>query len=276
MQGCPPFEAVLKSALKHENCNEGKIRNSIKNVKDKTFRVNRCVLLQCNGAPSCVLKENVRGHSLYPDVWSSGGRQQHHHLALLKTHLLAQHCLSAVIHHKGFELLMEAASASRPLSMIHSLSPSVRRPLLLPSSSSPPLFSGLSLNDGCVKSLTASDGHIQHSRTSQVRSLWCNPPQIFNQLLPQSRLWCRTKPICNFGEEILCEKVISERKWQLFEHSQLSWGQRSINQLLAESITIVPLDAPSIVNDKLHPARFLEVVRCILAECTETHWEGIK
>lgn len=183
MQGCLPFEAVLKSALKHGDCNESKIRNSIKNVKDKTFGVNRCVLLQCNGAPSCVLKENVRGHSLYPDVWSSGGRQQHHHLALLKTHLLAQHCLSAVIHHKGFELLMEAASASRPLSMIHSLSPSVRRPLLLPSSSSPPLFSGLSHNDGCVKSLTASDGHIQHSKTSQVRSLWCNPPANIQSII---------------------------------------------------------------------------------------------
>ena len=54
------------------------------------------------------------------------------HLALLKTHLLTQHCLSAVIHHTGFELLMEPASVTRPLSMIHSLSPSVRRPLLSP------------------------------------------------------------------------------------------------------------------------------------------------
>lgn len=32
-----------------------------------------------------------------------------------------------------------------------------------------------------------------------------------------------------------------------------------------ESISIVPLDAPAIVNDKLHPGRLLEVARCILA-----------
>lgn len=65
----------------------------------------------------------------------------------------------------GLELLMEPASVSRPLSMIHSLSPSVRRPLFLPSSSPPLLFSStlLFLSDGWIKLLTASNGHIQHT-----------------------------------------------------------------------------------------------------------------
>lgn len=71
--------------------------------------------------------------SFHFDVWSREKKLHLHHLPLLKTHLLTRHCLSAVIHHGGFELLMEAASVSRPLSMIHSLSPSVRCPLLLPS-----------------------------------------------------------------------------------------------------------------------------------------------
>lgn len=112
----------------------------------------------------------------------------------------------------GLELLMEPASVSRPLSMIHSLSPSVRRPLFLPSSSPPLLFSStlLFLNDGYIKSLTASNGYIQHKNTSQVQLLLCNPPQIFDQLLSQSHLWRRTKTIYNFE---LCGKVISGGDW---------------------------------------------------------------
>lgn len=39
---------------------------------------------------------------------------------------------------------------------------------------------------------------------------------------------------------------------------------------------IVPLSAPNTVNDKLHPAHFLEVVWCILAEQSEPHREGIR
>lgn len=69
---------------------------------------------------------------IFFDVLKLWKKHWYFHLALLKTDLLTQHCLSAVIHHAGFELLMEPASVCRPLSMIHSLSPSVRRPLLLP------------------------------------------------------------------------------------------------------------------------------------------------
>lgn len=127
-----------------------------------------------------------------------------------------------------------------------------------------------------MKSLTASNGHIQQQQTSQVQSLLCNPPQISNQLLSQSHPWRRTNAIYNFWEESLCAKVISGRGWQLFEYSQLCWGQRSINQLLTESIKIVPLNAPNIVNDKLRPAHFFEVVRCILAGRRESRWEGMK
>lgn len=43
-------------------------------------------------------------------------------------------------------------------------------------------------------------------------------------------------------------------------------GRRSITQLLVESISAVPLEAPAIVNDKLHPGRLSEVARCVFWE----------
>lgn len=158
-------------------------------------------------------KWSLHEYNLRFNVWSSEEKLWYFHLALLKTHLLTQHCLSAVIHHTGFELLMEPASVSRPLSMIHSLSPSVRRSLLLLSSSPPLLFTAQPSSSSLMDGWSPWQPQMAAFNTSQIHLLLCNPHNYSINYSLKVTCSAKGSPIYNFWKERLCGKVISGGDW---------------------------------------------------------------
>lgn len=138
-------------------------------------------------------------YSVYFDVSNREKKLHLHHLPLLKTHLPTRHCLSAVIHHGGFELLMEAASVSRPLSMIHSLSPSVSCPLLLPSLPPYPCSPRPSSSSLMDARRPRRSREPQSEQQIAKVSVVVNPQQTCNQLcFPQSHSGAGTSAGFNF------------------------------------------------------------------------------